>query len=116
MFGPYRICVALCLDEPDPAADSYLPINTSIAGVALVSDYFDRATLKTFQKQFLESQGIHAAQPGENNCRRLGAIAALQLPAHDACLSTSPSVFDRNAGTTKEPEKEQSPDDDKPYR
>ena len=115
MFRPYRICVALGLDKPDPTANSYLPVDTSLAGVATVSDYVDRATLKAFQKEFLESQGIHVAQPGENNRRRLGAIMALQLPAHDACLSTSPSVLYRNTRAAKAPEKEHSPDDDKPY-
>src|SRR3546814_4099108 len=66
------------------------------------------------QKQFLESQGIHAAEPGENNRRRLGAITVLQLPAHDACLSTSPSVLHRNTRAAKAPENEHSRDDDKP--
>src|SRR3546814_8433912 len=69
----------------------------------------------TLFRSFLESQGIHAAEPGENNRRRLGAITVLQLPAHDACLSTSPSVLHRNTRAAKAPENEHSRDDDKPY-
>src|SRR3546814_8472479 len=68
----------------------------------------------TLFRSFLESQGIQAAEPGENNRRRLGAITVLQLPAHDACLSTSPSVLHRTTRAAKAPENEHSRDDDKP--
>src|SRR3546814_1318553 len=98
--------------------DTLFPYTTlfrsSIAGVAPVSYHLDRTTLKALQKQFLESQGIHAAEPGENNRRRLGAITVLQLLAHDACLSTSPSVLHRNTRAAKAQENDHSRDDDKP--
>src|SRR3546814_11054863 len=89
-------------------------IDTSIAGVAPVSYHLDRTTLKALQKQFLESQGIHAAEPGENNRRRLAAITVLQLPAHDACLSTSPSVLHRTTRAATSPAHEHSIDENKP--
>src|SRR3546814_16395561 len=109
--------VLLILRSPcSTRTDTLFPYTTLFrsACVAPVSYHLDRTTLKALQKQFLESQGIHAAEPGENNRRRLVAITVLQLPAHDACLSTSPSVLHRNTRAAKAPENEHSRDDDKP--